>query len=116
MLTLFLVVALAAPAPTWPATQRSTCTFVVAFASRTDPAHAARQLQLLQQAGLKDIRTVSSPLGKQRSVYRIVSLPFNTLAEARLALLEARRILAQAGIPFDGVVLEFDKAGRPMIR
>lgn len=81
-----------------------------------NPDQAAHDLQLLQKAGLKEMRTLSSPLRAKRHVYRIVSRRFATYGEARLALHEARRVLAHAKIRFKGIILDVDRAGVPMIR
>lgn len=116
MIALILVVALAGSAVSTPAFAGTPKRFVVEFSSSTNPDHAAHQFLLMQKAGLKDVRTVSSPLLAKRHIYRIVSRRFSTYGEARLALLEARRLMAKAHVPFRGVVLDADKAGAPIIR
>lgn len=115
MLALLLVVALAAPTSPTPSTSSTAHQFVVAYSSHTNPDHAARQLETLRKAGLKDLHTISSVLDRGRHIYRIVSRHFSTYAEARLALAEARRVLREAGLSFKAVLLDANIAGVPLI-
>lgn len=116
MAAVVLVVALAGSIVSTPALAQTTKGYVVQFSSTTNPDQAARQLQLLQKTGLKDVRTLSSPLTGRRHIYRVVSRQFATYAEARLAAVEARRILAKSRIRFSGVILHTGRAGAPLIR
>lgn len=116
MVAFVLLVVLAGSIVSTPALAQTTKGFVVQFSSSTNPDHAARQLQLLQKTGLKDVRTLSSPLAGRHHIYRVVSRQFATYAEARLAAVEARRILAKSRVDFSGVILHTGKAGAPLIR
>jgi len=116
MIALVLVTALAGSMISGPAATELAAGFVVQFTSSTNPDNAARHLQRLQKAGLKEVQVVTSPLKGRRHIYRVVSRRFTTYAEARLAALEARRLLGKAGVAFNGLILAADAAGRPMIR
>jgi hypothetical protein len=116
MIALILVTALAGSMISDPAYSNPTAGFVVQFASSMNPDDAARHVKRLQRAGLKEIQVVSSPLKGKRHIYRVVSRRFVTYAEARLAALEAQRLLGKAGVAFNGLILAADAAGRAMIR
>jgi hypothetical protein len=116
MIALVLATALAGAVISGPAHTTPTTGFVVQFASSTNPDEAARHLQRLQKAGLKEIQVVTSPLKSRRHIYRVVSRRFASFAEARLAALEAQRLLSKAPVAFNGVILAAEAAGRPMIR
>src|SRR5262245_21917897 len=105
MIALVLVAALAGSMISGPAGAKPTAGFVLQFASSTNPNDAARHLQRLQKAHLKEIHVVSSPLKGDRHIYRVVSRRFTTYAEARLAALEARRLLTSGTVAYNGLIL-----------
>lgn len=117
MIAFVLATALAASTTSGAAYVKPAAGFVVQFASTTNPGDAAHRLQRLRKAHLKEIHVVSAPLARDRHIYRVVSRRFSTYAEARLAALEARRLLSKAAVSFNGgTILAADTAGRPLIR